>query len=543
MIQFKIHRPTLLLVVLLATLALLVGACAAPAAPAGEQAPAGDAAEAPAAQALTFGMATEPVSLDPKDGLFIAERLALMNLFDTLTVADQEGAIHPGLATAWEENEDATEFTFTLRDDVTFHDGTPFNAEAVKNAFDRIVAAEVATPAGATLTGYGETEVVDDTTVRVTFTDPKPTFVRDLSQPWMGIPAPGPSADEAFGQNPVGSGPFIFVEWAPQDRLVMRQNPDYAWGPEFLASTGPARLDEVTLRFLPEPATRLTALQTGEAQVVEDPPYQDVADLVAGGDYVVETFTAPGMPSHMMLNTAKAPTDDPLVRQAMNYAVNQEELVQVAFAGLQGPAHNVLSPTTFGYSEDAAGLYRYDPEQAAALLDEAGWTDEDGDGLREKDGAPLAVTYIASPVYEGAFMELLTAYLTAAGFQVDLTTLDDAGIFEAAAAGEHNLVNMGWTSSDPGVLSFVYDSANIDGGSAFTRFVDASLDEALQQAPVTIDEAARAELYSQAQQIIMENALALPIHLYDRVMLMQSGVGDWQFDSEGYPWLYLVGLE
>ena len=103
----------------------------------------------------------------------------------------------------------------------------------------------------------------------------------------------------------------------------------------------------------------------------------------------------------MMLNTAKAPTDDPLVRQAMNLAVNQEELVQVAFDGLQGPAHSVLSPTTFAFNEDAASLYSYDPERAAELLDEAGWVDEDGDGLREQNGEPLTVTYIASPVYEG----------------------------------------------------------------------------------------------------------------------------------------------
>ncbi len=543
MILSQAKRSLFVLTLLLAGLALLVSGCAPAAAPSTQQA-AGDAAEAGAAeQTLTFGMATEPVTLDPKDGLFIAERLILMNLFDTLTTVDQAGDLFPGLATAWEVNDAATEFTFTLRDDVRFHDGTPLDAAAVKNAFDRIVAAESATPAGTILAGYDSAEVVDDQTLTITFSDPKPTFIRDLAQPWMGIPAPGPAADENFGQNPIGSGPFVFVEWAPQDRLVLAKNPDYAWGPSFLGAGGAAQLDEITLRFLPEPATRLTALQTGEAHVVEDPPYQDVASLVDGGDYVVETFSAPGMPSHMMLNTAKAPTDDPLVRQAMNLAVNQEELVQVAFDGLQGPASSVLAPTTFAFNEDAASLYSYDPERAAELLDEAGWVDEDGDGLREQNGEPLTVTYIASPVYEGAFMELLTAYLTAAGFTVDLTTLDDAGIFEAASAGEHNLINMGWTSADPGVLSFVYDSANIDGGSAFTRFVDERLDETLRQAPVTIDEAERAALYAEAQQIIMENALALPVHLYDRVMLRQAGVQGWQFDSEGYPWLYLVGLE
>jgi peptide/nickel transport system substrate-binding protein len=125
---------------------------------------------------------------------------------------------------------------------------------------------------------------------------------------------------------------------------------------------------------------------------------------------------------------------------------------------------------------------------------------------------------------------------------VDLTTMDDAGIFEFAAAGNQNIVNMGWTSRDPGVLSYVYNSANIEGGSAFTRFVDVRLDEVLNQAAVEVDEAQRAALYEEAQQIIMENALAIPLYNYDRVMALDSSVEGWMFDSEGYPLLYEVSL-
>lgn len=491
---------------------------------------------------LTLGLGTEPVSLDPAAGLFIAERLVLPNIYDTLIRADQNGDLHPGLAESWESSDDATEFTLNLRTDVTFHDGTPFNAEAVKTALDRIQEVEGFSTASQIMAGYTGTEALDDSTVTVTFETPKPTFLIDLSQPWMGIPSPAAVAQDDFAQNPVGTGPFVFEEWAVQDHLTLVRNPDYNWAPEFATHSGPALLDEVVFRFLPEPAIRLAALQTGEVDVAEDPPAGEATALIESPDYQLRTFTAPGMPSHMMINAEKPPTDEMAVREAMIHAVNQDELVETAFNGLQSPAHNVLSPTTFGYNAEAAELFRFDPEKAAALLDEAGWVDEDGDGIREKDGQTLTVVYPASPAYEDAYMELLAAYLNAVGFEVELTTLDDAGIFEVASAGEHNIVNMGWTSADPGVLSFVYNSANIDGGSAFTRFRDETLDQALAGASVALDAEQRAELYRQAQQIIMENALAIPLHTYDRVMLMRDAVQGWRFDSEGYPWLYEVSV-
>ncbi len=244
----------------------------------------------------------------------------------------------------------------------------------------------------------------------------------------------------------------------------------------------------------------------------------------------------------MMLNTEKVPTDDPLVREAMILAVNTDELSQVAFAGLQSPASNVISPTTFGYSSDAASLYAYDVDGAAALLDEAGWVDSDGDGVREKDGVDLSVVYPASPDWESPYMELFAAYLSAVGFSVDLQQMEDAGIFEAANASKHNIVNMGWISSSPSVLRFVYHSENIEQGSSFTRFRDPALDAAIEGAAAALDSTERAGLYQEAQDIIMTNALAVPLYTYDRVLLLRPAIEGWQFDSEGYAWLTNISV-
>ena len=493
---------------------------------------------------LSIGMSVEPETLDPGDAVYIAEQFVIMNLFDTLITMDPKGDLHPGLATSWTPNAEYTEFTFDLRQDVKFHDGTPFNAAAVKATFDHI-ANDVDTSGGKTmLANYAESVIDGDFTVTVKFSAPYPTFLNDTSRPWLGISSPAAleqyGAD--YGRHPVGTGPFMFEDWAAQEQIVLTKNPDYNWGAEFSAHQGPVTLDKVVFRILPEAATRLTALETGEIQIAEEPPALDAVALEDEGKAIVATFASPGMPSHMMINTEKAPTDDIRVRQAMIYAVNQEELVQTAFNRLGSPAHSVLSPTTWAYNEAAGNLYRYDATKAASLLEEAGWVDNNGDGIREKDGQNLTITYLAIPAYEEAFMELLAAYLQQAGFEVDIRTMDDAGIFAAGSAGEHNILNMGWVSIDPGVLNIVYNSANIDGGSAFTRFVNADLDAALNDAQTQTDREKRKADYMTAQQIIMENALIIPVHNYNRAFIMDSGVQGFSFDVEGYPWLYDITL-
>lgn len=533
------------LITLLLFAALLAGC--APAASTTESAPAsGESTASEAASAaggdLTIGLAIEPITLDPALVLYIPDNLIARNIYDTLVNVDGSGALTAGLATEWSVNDAGTEFTFTLRDDVTFHDGTPFNADAVKVALDRAAAVTEISSAQTAISDYVSTEVVDAQNVVVTFSSAKPRFLQDLATGAFGIPSPTAVESGDIAQNPVGTGPFTFVEWVPQDHITIARNADYAWAPPFAENQGAPYLDTVTFRFLPEQGSRLSALQSGEAQVVEDPAAQEVAPLLAEGTYVLQSFSAPGMPSQMMINVEKAPTDDLAVRQAMLQAVNQEELVQVAFAGLQSAAHSVLSPSTIGYSAAAAELNRFDLENAKALLEGAGWVDSDGDGIREKDGEKLTLVYPAIPAYEEAFMELLAAYLTAVGFDVQIQTMDDAGVFEFANAGEHNIVNMGWMSSDPGVLDILFNSANIEGGSAFSRFRSEELDTALNSAAVEMDLDARNALYGEAQQIIMENALTLPVHNYDRVNVMLPSVQGWSVDADGYTWFGSVSL-
>ena len=517
---------------------LLLAACGG--APAETEAPAADAteasaeateapADASAGGTLTIGLPVEPETLDPGDAVFVQEQFILMNLFDSLLSISPDGELHPGLATAWEPNADYSEFTFTLREDVTFHDGTPFTAEAVKASFDHINSEAVLESGGKSLLqdhSYVETVVVDDYTVTVKFGASYPLFLRDASRQWLSISSPvaleASGAD--YGRNPVGTGPFKFVQWDAQSQIVLERNPDYNWGPEFAAHQGPANLEQVVFRILPEAATRLTAFETGEVLIASEPPALDAIALANSGAAAIQTFAQPGVPAILMINATKAPTDNVNVRKAMILAVNQEELAQTAFQELGLPATSVISPTTWAYDEGAASLYSYNPEEAARLLDEAGWVDADGDGVREKDGETLTIDW------------------PEAGFDVQYRSMDDGAAYEELLAGNYTLVYMYWTRPDPSPLRYLFHSENTNGGGAWTNFVNEDLDAALADGDTNTDENARKQDYITAQNIIMENALVLPMFTVNTSYLSAPAVQGFSFDLEGYPFLYDISI-
>lgn len=541
-----LKKQFLVLLALLVVAGLMLLACGAPATPAAPSAQGEDTASG-AGGVLTIGLGSEPETLDPGDAVYVQEQFILINLFDSLLSMSPDGELHPGLASAWQANDDYSEFTFTLRQDVTFHDGAPLTAAAVKATFDHIVSDAVLESGGKTLLvdhQYVETEVVDDYTAVVKFAAPYPTFLRDAARQWLSISSPTAleTYGRDYGRNPVGTGPFRFVRWDAQSQVVLERNPDYNWAPEFAAHQGPAQLDQVIFRFLPEAATRLTAFQTGEILIASEPPALDAIALSEAGEGVLATFAQPGIPAIMMINTEKAPTDDLNVRKAMILSLNHEEFVQTVFQQLGIPSYSVLSPTTWSFDEEAASLYRYNPEEAARLLAESGWTDSDGDGIFDKEGQKLTIDYITSPIWEEAFNELLAGYLTRAGFDVQMRAMDDAGIAAEGAAGNYNMLYIYWTRADPSPLRILFHSENIDGGAAYTRFRDAELDRVLADGDTQIDEDVREQDYITAQRIIMENALVLPLFTVNTTYLNAPSVQNFTFDVEGYPYIYDITL-
>lgn len=497
------------------------------------------AQDAPAGGEITVGLDFEPDNLDPHVTPYAVAHSVMMNIFDPLVWRDNAGEFQPGLAESWEVSEDGTEFTFHLKEGVIFHDGTPFDAEAVKFNLDRIADPETQSGFASTLLGpYDHTEVVDPLTAKVVFSAPAPGFLDGASQAFIGMvsPAAVEASGADFGRNPVGTGFMKFVEWAPQDHITLARNDDYSWGAPFFAHTGPALLDGITFRFYSEGATRLAALQAGDADIVDNVLNSDLMILESDPAFQVLPANALGLPIAILLNTNAAPTNDLAVRQALNIALDRQQMVDIAFFGASAPAYGPLAPATPYYSAEVESLYPFDLERAAAVLDEARWVLNEN-GIREKDGEQLVLEWAVTP-WDAPWAELAQAQLGQIGAVIQISQMADAAALEAMVADEINLYSTAWASSDPVVLSTVFHSANIDGGSALTKFASPELDALLEAGESSFDEAARTEAYAGAQKLIMDEALIVPVALWPQNVAVAADVSGVGRDFRNYLWLY-----
>ncbi|MFN2167031.1 MAG: ABC transporter substrate-binding protein, partial [Anaerolineae bacterium] len=427
--------------------------------------------------------------------------------------------------------------------------GTPFNAEAVKFSFDRIVAEDTHSRKAAGMMGpYVRTEIVDDDTVAVYLNEPYAPFLDSASQVYLAMASPKALEEwglEQYADHQVGTGPFMISEYVAKDHIVLVKNPDYNWAPDFMMHQGPAYLDQITFRFYPDPATRVPALESGEVQIMGEIPPIEANRLMTDPRFAIYPTNIPGQSLQLWMNTEKVPTDDLLVRQALLYGCDREAIVNGVFRGFSPVAYGPLGRSTPFYSPAVEGMYAYDLAKAQSLLDEAGWVDTDGDGIREKDGQDLTLNMIlmgwGSMPEVGTAMQGLYRQL---GVQVDAEILTYPAALEAAANSEHNMIPNAISSSDPDILANYFHSDNIDGGFSWSRYADPELDRLLEEGARTMDPAERAELYAQAQQIIMDQALIIPIRDYVNLNGARSSVKGLRYSLQGwFPWLYDVYVE
>jgi peptide/nickel transport system substrate-binding protein len=496
---------------------------------------------------LIYGLTLAPSGIDPHVDASSELGIPLTSVYDTLVYQDLDGSFVPGLAERWQVSPDGLTYTFYLRHDVVFHDGTPFNAEAVKFNLDRISSPETLSRKAADMLGpYDHTEVVDEYTTRVHFSEPYAPFLDSASQVYLGMASPAAVAQwgAEYQLHQVGSGPFLFQEYVPGDHLTLVRNPDYAWAPEVYDHEGPAYLEEIEFRFFTDPAVRSLALESGEAHVMGELPPQDAARLEGNEDFELYLVPVPGQPLELFVNVAKAPTDDAQVRQALLYAADRQTIVDTIFMGYSPVAHGPLAASTMGYEPAVEEMYAYDPGQAATLLDAAGWVDSDGDGVRDKDGQALVLpTYLMTWGYLPEVGQMLQAQLQQVGVSLDIQVVAFPAAIEAAAQGQHNLIPMTFSSSDPSVLNTSFLSSNADGGFNWSKVRDPELDRLLQEATREMDIQRRAEIYSQIQIAIMNQALLLPIRDYVNINAATAAVEGLQYDRRGwFPWLHDVYL-
>jgi peptide/nickel transport system substrate-binding protein len=471
------------------------------------------------------------------------------HVLETLTNVDPAtGEIKPGLATSWEVSEDGREITFHLREGVTFHDGTPFNAEAVKFNFERTMSLPPKA-AWQFMAGdkYKETQVVDEYTIKMIYNEPHAGLFVMLSDGALGIDSP--AGVEKYGDDYgvkglVGTGPFLWKEWVKDDHLSFVRNPDYAWAPqELFKHQGPAYLEEFGCKAMPEFATLAAAVEIGEIHVARAME-QDAVTFMDMEGFGVELVPKAGTTRYYMMNLETAPTDELAVREAVLYAIDKQAIIDTPrFSGIGEPGVAPLPSNMVpgGVDEFKDLTYPYDPEKSKALLEEAGWVDADGDGIREKDGQPLHVKFVGSGQSDLLFIEPAEGMLREVGFDVEIVVSDFNAWMEAGTTGNFNLLTMSDSGYEgPTLLWNFYRSG---APYAFTRLKDEDLDKYLDLAASTMDADERWGYVKDAMKIIVENAATVDVMELYYPFIVNAKVQDLFFAELGYPYVYDTWIE
>ncbi len=345
---------------------------------------------------VVFGVTTEPVCFNPHRSTQQNSYILIRNYIDSLVGKAEGGKFVPWLAKEWTISPDGKDYVFTLRDDVTFHDGTPFNAEAVKFNIDFIKNPANTNAAGDLLKAVESVEVVSPTQVQIKLSRPDSALLESLSSIRLGIVSPKSlqSGDGLCAGGPAlaGTGPFVFENYTRGQSATFAKNPDYKWGPGYAAHQGPAYLDKVTARFLPEYAVRAGALSSGQVDVIEGVQPTDIGlfkdqpgfQFLVGPSGAQTSFT-------LNINYTVPPADDVRVRQALRDGADISAIVESVYQGAYPRAYSNIGRDNFFYNKELKDAWGNKAAEANRLLDEAGWTGRDAEGFRTKDGKRLTI--------------------------------------------------------------------------------------------------------------------------------------------------------
>ncbi|WP_314424913.1 ABC transporter substrate-binding protein [uncultured Microbacterium sp.] len=485
--------------------------------------------------------------MDPQVSQLDVSGMVQRAVLDSLVFQEDDGSFTPWLAKEWSVSPDSTEYTFVLRDDVTFTDGEAFDAEAVKVNFDRIVDPETESAQAAAMLGadfYEGTEVVDDYTVKVSFTQPYAPFLQAASTPQLGFYSPAvlaESADQLKAGGPdvtVGTGPFVLSEYTPDQELVYTRNDDYAWGPH---SDDAPEVATLRVEIQPEASVRTGVVQSGEADLASNIPPNLAGDL--GDGITVDSIEYPGLPYSLYLNEKYGVFADEKVRQAFARGIDIDAAVEEIFFDQFPRAWSVLGSTTPGYDASLEGTWAFDQDAANALLDEAGWTQRDSDGIRMKDGQRLSARWIAwTPVPDdrAALANAIQSDLTGIGFEVVREVLEPGAYNEQYGPKTFDLTDWGFSGVDP---DFLRAHLHTEGFQNASQVTDPEIDALLDQAVASSDQAQRDDIYTQLQEWNAEYTAIVPLYSPSAITAVGERVSGLDYDLYGRPLFYDVSVD
>ena len=485
----------------------------------------------------------EPDTLDLHEATRVPESMVLNSIHEPLFAINPDLEPVPRLVSEYEENDDATEFVLTLEDGITFHDGSDLDAEAVTASFERLV--EIS-PQDWRVGPIDTVEATDEHEVTFSYEEPYPLFPYYMADSYTGIvqvDAVEEAGDEYGQEVVVGSGPLQFEGWDRDEEIVLSRYEEYDWGPEFLSNQGPANFEEFQFRVIPEASTLLNELTVGNVHGTTYLSTSDVEDAEEHENTQVTRVEDPH-PSFVSINVQEPPTDEIEVRRAINHAIDKEAVIDAGLNGEGYPLWNVAPPTGEGALDEETSRelgYDYDPDQARELLEDAGWTNDGEDEVRERDGEPLELNFFAFTIDRYSSMgEVIAAMLSEVGIDAQLEVLEAGTLYDRAEGSEHNLLTMSYSGGYLAVVTLegilLGENTATEGGSNYSLWQNDEFDELIGDAKYDPDEASRDEALSEAQELVLEEAPVVPLAGYTKFYGHKNevDVGTW-FDHPWWP--------
>ncbi|MCC6742152.1 MAG: ABC transporter substrate-binding protein [Planctomycetia bacterium] len=484
-----------------------------------------------AGEVLVYARGADSKKLDPQaieDGESVN---VVTQIFDTLVAFEAKGTrVEPALATSWTSSADGKTWTFKLRGGVKFHDGTACDAAAVAANFDRYLNPKSALRAGLTETPYdflyrniSKVEAAGADSVVFTLTEANATFLTNMAMFPACISSPAAIAKwkDAYGQHPVGTGPFKFVSWEPNQKIVLEANAEY-WG-------GAPRSKKIVYAVIAENSVRVQRLRAGEVHIIDGVPPGEMDAIKA--DASCRLMVEPGMNfSYLAINCTKPPFDRPEARQAIAMAIDKQELLKLAYRGVGQTGPNALPPTIWGYNEMVPD-YLYDMAKAKAAIDAAGIAGKEIDLYV----MPNPRAYVPDPASVGAVVK---QKLEAIGLKPRIVSpVWEGGVYLGELkAGKHDIALVGWITDngDPDNFLFTLFHTSAIPEQNHAHWSSKEFDALVEHAQKEPDQAKRAELYRKAQEVMRRETPVVPLAYQPNIAATRANV-------EGYA-LHPMGL-
>jgi peptide/nickel transport system substrate-binding protein len=474
-------------------------------------------------------------------------------VFDSLVYENDKGKFLPWLATSWTVNSTDTSYTFTLRQDASFSDGTPVNAAAVKFTFDRIESAAEGSLFAIDLLGsYDDSVVNSPYSVTVNFKAPYPGFLEAASQAFLGIVSPTAVAAEGatgFGQLPVGSGPFIIKSNVANQSITEVANPKYDWGPVGLTHQGPACLSGITFDEVPQASTRIGQLTSNQVDAAETILPPDYKTALSNPDIKLYDIPGAGAGYQYFINTQDAPWNNTQLRIALRDSIDLPAILSAVYQGEYTQAWSSIMPNTADYDPALVNSWSYNAKKANSILQAAGWKLEKN-GYRYKDGKKLTISFLGSSP-DRELRQEVSVYIQSELKKVGIDeTIDNAtftGADTAEDSGDYGMTATSFITASPDILADFYNSAGIPSatvpGLNLARLNNKTVTGWVDAASSTSNAALAQKDWNAVQSYVVKNAVSIPITLEPFILATRSTVHGLTFDRRDYPIYYGVWLD